>query len=145
MSEFLRTIVARLRARVADRRSAPRLALRLPCTVFIHDPRPDGAHRGDQRRAPRLEAFTRDLSRTGIGLVAPAVRIGERYLTDYPLRLVLEHPTGPLELTASAVRYEQLDETAGERGYLIGLRITAMSDADRARYDSHLKEAGAKS
>jgi PilZ domain len=142
MSEFLRTMVTRLRARVADRRSAPRYSLRLPCAVLIHDPKLDGARGGDQRRAPRLEAFTRDLSRTGIGLVAPAVRIGERYLTDSPLRLVLEHPTGPLELFAAAVRYEQLDETEGERGYLIGLRISAMSDADRARYERHLKEVG---
>ena len=140
MSEFLRSLVTRLRARVADRRSAPRRRLRLPCTVFIHDPRPDAAQ--PDRRAPRIEAFTRDLSRTGIGLVAPAVRIGERYLTDSPLRLVLEHPTGPLELTAEPVRYEQLEEGAEERGYLIGLRITSMSDADRARYERHLGEAG---
>ena len=140
MPEYLRSIVTRLRARVADRRSAPRRALRLPCTVFIHDPRQDGA-RDAGRREPRLEAFTRDLSRTGIGLVAPAVRVGERYLTDSPLRVVLEHPTGPLELTAASVRYEQLDETdGGERGYLIGLRITSMSDADRARYERHLDQ-----
>ena len=131
-------MVTRLRARVADRRSAPRRNLRLPCAVFIHDPRPGVAAPG--ARAPRLEAFTRDLSRTGVGLVAPAVRIGERYLTDSPLRLVLEHPTGPLELFASPVRYEQLDETAGERGYLIGLSITSVSDADRARYERYLDE-----
>lgn len=142
MPEYLRSIVTRLRARVADRRSAPRRPLRLPCTVFIHDARHDGAPAG--RREPRLEAFTRDLSSTGVGLVAPAVRVGERYLTDSPLRLVLEHPTGPLELTAAAVRYEQLDETGDERGYLIGLRITSMSDADRARYERHLQEAGAR-
>ncbi len=143
MSEFLRSIVTRLRARFADRRSAPRRPLRLPCAVFIHDPKLEEAHHA-ARRAPRLEAFTRDLSSTGIGLVAPAVRVGERYLTDSPLRLVLEHPTGPLELTAAAVRYEQLDETGDERGYLFGLRITSMSDADRARYERHLQEAGAR-
>ena len=142
MPEYLRSIVTRLRARVADRRSAPRRPLRLPCTIFIHDPRHDGAQGG--RREPRLEAFTRDLSRTGIGLVAPAVRVGERYLTDSALRLVLEHPAGPLELTAASVRYEQLDERDGEHGYLIGLRITSMSDADRARYELYLEEAGAK-
>jgi hypothetical protein len=91
--------------------------------------------------APRRRAATRDLSRTGIGLVAPAVRIGERYLTDSPLRLVLEHPTGPLELTAAPVRYERLEDDGGEeRGYVIGLRITSMSDADRARYERHLNQ-----
>jgi len=140
MSEFLRSFVTRLRARVADRRVAPRRRLRLPCTVFIHDPRPDAAQ--TDRRAPRLEAFTRDLSRTGIGLVAPHVRIGERYLTDSPLRLALEHPTGPLELTAVPVRYEQLEDGAEEHGFLIGLRITSMNDADRARYERHLEKVG---
>lgn len=140
MPEYLRSIVTRLRARVADRRSAPRRPLRLPCTIFIHDARHDGAPAG--RREPRLEAFTRDLSRTGIGLVAPAIRVGERYLTDSALRLVLEHPTGPLELTAAAVRYEQLEDDAGERGYLIGLRIASMGDADRARYERHLDQLG---
>ena len=140
MPEYIRSIVTRLRARVADRRSAPRRLLRLPCTIFIHDTRHDGAQGG--RREPRLEAFTRDLSRSGIGLVAPAIRVGERYLTDSPLRLVLEHPTGPLELTAAAVRYEQLEDDAGERGYLIGLRITSMSDADRDRYERHLSQLG---
>jgi len=138
MPEYIRSIVTRLRARVADRRSAPRRLLRLPCTIFIHDPKHEGPQAG--RREPRLEAFTRDLSRSGIGLVAPAIRVGERYLTDSALRLVLEHPTGPLELTAAAVRYEQLDESGGERGYLIGLRITSMSDADRDRYERHLDE-----
>lgn len=142
MPEYLRSIVTRLRARVADRRSAPRRALRLPCTIHIHDPRHDGTHTA--RREPHLEAFTRDLSRTGIAVVAPAIRVGERYLTDSVLRVVLEHPTGPLELTAAPARYEQLDETDGERGYLIGLRITAMDDADRARYERHLKELGAR-
>lgn len=138
MPEYLRSIVTRLRARVADRRSAPRRPLRLPCTIFIHDARHEGPPGG--RREPRLEAFTRDLSSTGIGLVAPAVRVGERYLTDSPLRLVLEHPTGPLELTAASVRYEQLEDDAGEHGYLIGLRITSMSDADRARYERYLDQ-----
>lgn len=138
MPEYLRSIVTRLGGGVADGRWAPRRPLRLPCTIFIHDPKPDGAHAG--RREPRLEAFTRDLSRTGIGLVAPAIRVGERYLTYSAIRLVLEHPTGPLELTAAAVRYEQLDDTAGERGYLIGLRITSMGDDDRARYEQRLDE-----
>lgn len=135
-------MVTRLRTRVADRRSAPRRLLRLPCTVFIHDARTDGAQ--SDRRAPRLEAYTRDLSRTGVGLVVPAVRVGERYLTDSPLRLVLEHPAGPLEIIATPVRYEQLEDAADERGYLIGLRITSMSDADRARYERHLEEARAR-
>jgi len=144
MSEFLRSIVARLRARVADRRSAPRHASRLPCAVYIHDPKRAAAARPD--RAARLEAFTRDLSSTGLAVVAPAVRIGDRYLTDSALRVILEHADGPVELFASAVRYEQLEAGdaggggGGAHGYLIGLRISSIADDDRARYDELLRQ-----
>jgi hypothetical protein len=135
MPELMRSIVARLRAFAADRRSAPRHPLRLACTVRIHDPRRDA----DQTRAaPRLEAHTHDLSLTGLAVVVPAIRIGDRYLNDAPLRIVIEHPAGPLELTAQPVRYEQLPPDAEERGFLLGLRITDMAEADRARFEGHL-------
>jgi len=139
MPELMRSIVTRLRAFVADRRSAPRRPLRLACAVRLHDPRRD-ADGARAAAAPHVEAYTRDLSLTGLALVVPAIRIGERYLTDTPLRLVLQHPTGPLELTAQPVRYEQLSADAGERGYLLGLRITEMAPADRARFEKHLRQ-----
>ena len=139
MPEFFRSIATRLRARVADRRSAPRRALRLPCVVLIHDPRHAAVHAG---RAPRLDAFTRDLSATGLGIVAPAIRIADRYLTDSALLILIEHPTGTIELLATLVRYERLEADGGdaEHGYLLGLRISEMSDSDRARYDELLSQ-----
>lgn len=138
MPELVRSMVTRLRGYFADRRAAPRRPLRLDCAVGLHDPRRDA----DATRppAPHLDAYTRDLSLTGLGLVVPAIRIGERYLTDAPLRVLLQHPTGPLELTAHPVRYEQLPPDADERGYLLGLRITGMADADRARFEKHLRQ-----
>ena len=139
MSERMRSIVTRLRAYFADRRSAPRRPLRLPCTVVFYDPKhPDAA----PPRGPRLEAHTRDLSLTGLALIIPAIRIGERYLTDAPLRILIDHPSGALQLVAQPVRYEQLPPDAGERGYLLGLRITTMTDADRARFEEHLRQLG---
>jgi hypothetical protein len=133
--ELLRNIVGRLRAVVANRRSAPRKSLRLPCAVSFHDTKTAAA----SRRASALAAHTRDLSSTGIALVAPTIRIGERYLTDSTLRLTLEHPTGTIVVLAASVRYEQLPPDADETGYIIGVRIIEMSDEDRARYDDHLR------
>jgi hypothetical protein len=134
MPELLRHLAGHLRALVANRRASPRKQLRLRCAVSLHDTRPDAA----ARRAPSLEVYTRDLSSTGIALVAPAIRINDRYLTDATLRLLLEHPAGSMEIVAQPVRYEQLPPEGEETGYLIGVRITSMSDADRTRYDEHL-------
>jgi hypothetical protein len=139
MAEKVRSIVARLREYVGNRRRAPRHQLRLPFTVALYDPALTGER---LQRAPHLDGVTRDMSTSGLALIVPAVRIGERYLTgpDVTLRLVLEHPTGPLELLAAPVRYEQLDETETAKGFLIGARIREMSAEARARYEAHLKQ-----
>ena len=134
VAELLRDLASRLRAVVANRRRAPRKRLRLPCTVSLHDPQASGAN----RRVPSLEAYTRDLSASGIAVITPAVRIGERYITASTLRLRLEHPSGHVELLAEPVRYEQLPSESEETGYLVGVRIVEMGDADRTRYEGYL-------
>jgi PilZ domain len=136
MPELLRSIAARLRAYVGNRRNAPRFRVRLPCAVRLEGRRPVAS----PRAAVTVEAFTRDLSQTGLALVVPSVRVGERYLTESPLRLRLEHPTGPLEIVVAPVRYEQLEPEDEDEGFLIGVRITSISDADRARYDEYLDQ-----
>ena len=137
MPELLRSFVARMRGYVADRRRAPRFPLRVPCRVSLHDPGGAGA-----RPAPQLEGHTRDISARGLALVLPAVRVGGRYLTgaDVLLRVVLEHPAGPLELLAAPVHYDQLSAEGDEQGFLIGVKIKTWSAADRARYEAQLNE-----
>src|SRR5438045_6921645 len=139
MSEPLRSFIARLREYVGNRRRAPRHSLRLPFSIALYDPTLDEE---SLRRAPKLEGLTRDLSANGLALVVPAIRLGERYLTgpDVTLRILLEHPTGPLELLATPMRYEQLGADSAEKGFLIGARIKQMSETDRVRYDAHLKQ-----
>jgi hypothetical protein len=136
MPERLRSIVARLRGYVADRRRAPRFCLRLPCAVSLHEPQ------GVRRAAQELAGFTHDLSASGLSLVLPAVRVGERYLTGagVMLRVRLEYPTGPLELLATPVHYDQYDEEDSVKRFLVGVRIVEMSEAERARYEAHLKQ-----
>src|SRR5919199_3722371 len=97
------------------------------CVVALPVPRVSAS---PPRPAPSLKAYTRDLSATGIAIIAPAVRINDRYITSSTLRLLLEHPTGPLELLAQPVRYEQLPPEGEETGYLVGVRIVEMNEAD---------------
>jgi hypothetical protein len=138
VTELLRNLAGRLRAVVANRRASPRLAARLPCLVSLHEPRA----KDQTRRTPALEAHTRDLSATGVAIVAPAIRINDRYLTDSTLLLRLEHPAGAIELIVKSVRYERLAPEGEDEGYLIGVRIVEMSDEDRARYEAHLRGLG---
>jgi hypothetical protein len=141
MPELVRSIIARLRGAVGNRRRAKRYRVRLALSVSLLDVKVV-AESAIARRPPKIEGHTRDLSATGIGLVVPTIRVGEYYLTGQGRRLLLtlELPTGPLSIHVHPVRYEQLDEGSTETGYIIGAQITEMSDADRARFNAYLEE-----
>jgi len=77
-----------------------------------------------------------------MGLVVPAIRIGEHYLTgeDRRLHVKLELPGGPVEMYVAPVRYEGLDEDPDEKGYVIGARIIEMSQDDRAHFEDYVRK-----
>lgn len=88
-----------------------------------------------------MDGHTSDMSSTGLGVIVPAIRIGEHYLVgdERKLRLRLDLPIGPIEMQVKPVRYESLEETDSESGYVIGVQIIAMVDTDRTAYDKFLK------
>ena len=87
-----------------------------------------------------IEGYTRDISETSMTLVVPSLRIGDSHITDESctLRIVLlDLPTGRIEINATPVRYEQLNEP--ETGHLMGVRITPISEIDRSRLVEYLR------
>jgi hypothetical protein len=91
---------------------------------------------------PTVDGHTLDISSTGLALVVPAIRIGEHYLAgaDRKLFVKLELPSGPVEMKVATVRYESLEESSDESGYLIGARISEMSDQHRASYVAYVSK-----
>lgn len=137
MSELPRRIVSRLRRYFGNRRRSKRAAARLTFTLSLLDPRvtPNG-----YRRLPSMAGHTSDISTTGMGLIVPAIRIGEHYLVgeERRLHLKMEMPSGPVEMNVSPVRYESLEEDEHETGYIIGVRITDINEPDRVRFNEHV-------
>ncbi len=139
MPELIRSIAARLREYFGNRRRARRYRVRLPFSVSLLDKKSkaqESAH-----HAPGLVGETRDISASGLALIVPAIRIGERYLTGEgrTLLIALELPAGIALIRAAAVRYKPLEQEGTEKGYLIGARITEMSDEGRALLLDYLK------
>jgi hypothetical protein len=126
-----------LRRFVGDRRRHKRARARLDFTISLSDPR---VRSNGSRRLPTLNGHTLDISTTGLALIVPAIRIGEHYLAgaDRKLFVKLELPGGPVEMKVESVRYESLEESGEESGYLIGARIVEMSDEDRTAYNTHI-------
>lgn len=137
MSELPRRIVSHLRRFIGNRRRHKRVRTRLNFTLSLSDPR---VNTNGSRRLPTLDGHTLDVSVTGLALIVPAIRIGEHYIagSDRRVFLKLDLPSGPVEMKVATVRYEALDETDEETGYVIGARIIEMDDADRASFQEYV-------
>ena len=125
-----------------DRRSAPRheaqLEARLLFSISAHD-----AEIGDNNRqhSLKLVGYTRNISETGLALVLPSLRGGDQYfnVVGCTLRLTLQLPTGKVQISATPVRCEWLDEKGTGKGYLIGVQITKMSDEEWVRLVQYVR------
>ena len=137
MSELPRRFVSRLRRYLGNRRRYKRTRARLSFTLSLSDPRTTS---NGSRRLPSMAGHTLDVSTTGLGLIVPAIRIGEHYLVgdDRRLHLSLELPSGSAELTVVPVRYESLEEAAEETGYVIGVRVADKTSQDCDRFNEYV-------
>ncbi len=137
MAEFTRTIVARLRKIAGDRRRTTRRTLRVPFSLSLISVT---KNLNGVQRVSSLQGHTLDLSQAGLGLVVPRITLGEHHLVgeNRNLKVKLDLPVGAVEMLVLPVRYESLEENETESGYLIGVRIVAMSDEDRAKFSDYL-------
>ena len=133
MAEFTRAIVSRLRQFVGDRRHSRRHELRLNFVLSLVSP---SKHLNGERRVSSLDGHTLDISAHGMALIVPRITLGEHHLVgeNRSFNLKLELPDGPVDLQASPVRYERLEDDSNETGYLIAVRVLALPTKDVQRY-----------
>ena len=137
----LQSLRARLRRYVGNRRRALRRGARVAAQLPVAVAPLDAGQEVGTDLAREIMGSTRDLSDTGLTLLLPAVRVGDRYLTDRGgyLGVRLELPDGPLCLLAAPVRFEQLPKSAEGYGFLLGARIVKMAESERERYQAYLR------
>lgn len=125
-----------------DRRQFPRLdaklEARLEFSVLLRDA--DASETGVQHLRA-CAGHTLNVSAEGLALVLHAQNIDEQYLTggQGSMAIELDLPNGlSIEIQATPVRYQKLGE-----GYLIGARISEMSNRNRQLFDEYLRELAA--
>lgn len=141
--ELARSVVSRFRRYVGERRNSKRLKVRLPFTLSISS---SATSRNGTKRTNSIEGYTLDLSPNGLALLVPAIRLGDHHLVgeNRTLDLSLELPAGPVEMKVTPIRYEAVEEGERQLGYLIGVAITDMSDANRAKFSAYISSIQSK-
>jgi hypothetical protein len=135
--ELARAIVSRLRRYVGDRRRSTRKKVRLPFSIVVAGP---AKSVNGSRQTRSLEGHTLDISPDGMSLIVPAIRIGEYHLIgeNRGFGLKLKLPAGEVEMEVAPVRYESLEDHPTETGFLIGVKIVDMPDADRVTFAQYV-------
>lgn len=122
-----------------DRRQSPRLnatlQARLEFSVLLREA--DAGSSGVQHLRA-CAGHTVNLSLHGLAVILHAQNIDEQYLLgdEGSMAIELDLPNGlSIEIHATPVRYEKLAE-----GYLIGARISEMSERNRELFEEYLRE-----
>lgn len=144
---MIRKLVSRLNKSVTKQIVAQRKELHLPIKISITPDRAAGRLNGAQPESFAIRGETKDLSKTGIAFVVSAIRIREYYLVGENRNLTAEIdlPDGTkVKMNIVGQRYEQINIHDSVSEYMIGAKITQMSESDREVYEEFLKN-GSKS
>lgn len=140
MKRFLRTILSSRRAPPRPIEAAPRFVVAVPARLLLsisHEEETGGS-------TPRkLVGSTHNISASGVAVIVASLYVGNRPVTEGgAVRITLDlHPLGTVEVRGRVARVEAFSE--GERpGHLLGVKITDMSNDDRALYLEYIGTRG---
>lgn len=139
MPELIRSVVSRVRTYLKDRRKSPRLGVRLVLTISVLR---KANSNGSSQVSRSMKGHTRDISAKGLGMLLPQVHLGGYHLAaeGRELHVMLELPDGPMAMIVLPRRYEMLDEPELGCNYVIGATIVELSDQERMRLESFIRQ-----
>jgi len=135
----LRSLLRRTPA--ADEQAAPRFVVSTPAHLVVGIADARAMHSAGTGR--KLIGGTHNISASGLAVLVPSLDTGSRAIMEgTELKILLDlHPLGTVEMDGLVARVEAMEE--GERsGYLLGLKITEMSNDDRALYLEYIGTRG---
>lgn len=137
MPELFRSLASRLREYVGDRRRTERHRAVLPVSVSLIQ---KTKRLNGEPPSAALGGHTRDVSSDGLSVIVPAIHIDGHHLVGEGRTLLIElHVSDTtVQIKATPVRYERLDEDETDSGYLIGMHISDMRNEELAKYQEYV-------
>ena len=139
MANLIRKLASQLTGFVMSRLTAPRKKLCVPVTISL------GSEKDTNHKTLFLKGETKDLSKSGVAVIVPSIRLREKYLVgeNRTLYAQLDLPNGKIKVELVGCRYEQMGIHDSIATYLIGARILKISENDRLLYEEYLKHGDA--
>lgn len=137
---MLRKFISKLNISVSKNVVAPRRSYEVPIKLSFVPESISGRLKTPVNDLS-ITGETIDLSKTGIALIVPAIRLQENYLVgeDRVLNAELTLPNGIIKMQVVGQRYQQVGKHISVSRYLIGARILSMTEDNREAYETFLR------
>ncbi len=137
---MLRKLIAKFNKSLTERVVSTRHNYEVPIKVWIEPDRVTGRLQKSLDYLT-ISGETKDLSKTGVAFIVPAIRLREYYLVgeNRTLNAELDLPEGKIRMQVVGQRYEQVGKHISEARFLIGASIVRMDADDRDAYEQFLQ------
>lgn len=145
---MLRKLISRFNTSLSESMVSPRRKHTAPVKIWF-EPEINSERARDLARASCVYGETFDISRSGISVLVPSIRIKEKYFVGHQLtvNVEMELPTGKVHMQVMGKRYEKVGIHISTERFLVGAHITHLEGSDKENYESFLKRGhrGARS
>ena len=137
---MIRKLVSKFNKSITERVISPRKKYEVPIKIWFEPDRNTGKLRFPTESLV-ITGETKDMSKSGIGFIVPAIRIHENYLVGEGriLNAELDLPSGKIQMQIVGSRYEQVGEHISTARFLVGAKITQMNAESREAYEYFLR------
>ena len=137
---MIRRLISKFNKSITKRVVSARHNYEVPIRVWIEPDRNTGRLQKPVEHLS-ISGETKDLSKTGIAFVVPAIRLREYYLVgeSRTLNAELDLPGGKIQMQIVGQRYEQVGKHISEAKFLIGAKILRVNDRQREAYEEFLQ------
>lgn len=137
---MIRKLVSKFSKTINERVVSPRKKYEVPIKIWFEPDRATGRLKMPNESLV-ITGETKDLSKTGIAFIVAAIRINENYLVGGSriLNAELDLPGGKIQMQIVGMRYEEVGQHISTARFLVGAKITKMSNDDREAYEYFLR------
>lgn len=140
---MIRKLISKFNKTITERVVSPRKTYEVPIKIWFEPERNTGRLKMPSMPLESLviTGETKDMSRSGVGFVVSAIRIHENYLVGggKTLNAELDLPSGKIRMQIVGMRYEEIGQHISTARFLVGAKITQISDEDREAYEYFLR------
>jgi hypothetical protein len=137
---MLRKLINKLNGSLTESMVSSRRKHTAPVKIWF-EPEINSERARELARSSVVLGETFDISRSGIAVLVPSIRVKEKYLVgqDRVLNVEIDLPNGKVHMKVMGKRYEKVGMHISTERFLVGAQILSVDPDDKETYEAFLR------